>query len=207
LGKGFTLIELLIVVAIIAILAAIAMPNFLEAQARAKIARAMTDMRTVHLAHNAYQIDYNDILRDHNDTDWPQYIKDQMGYNQEFPGIVPDLVWKRNDNSLRRFYSLIAFRPLTTPVAYMSFKPIDPWSHVVPIGLDTREEPATVYAYWVIFCAGPDRVEGDWVRWYSPDGKAIKYDPTNGTISDGDIWRGEIFANRDLYFREYAYPM
>lgn len=57
--KAFTLIELLIVVAIIAILAAIAVPNFLEAQTRAKVSRVMADQRSYATALETYYIDNN----------------------------------------------------------------------------------------------------------------------------------------------------
>ena len=56
---GFTLIELLIVVAIIGILAAIAVPNFLNAQTRAKVARTESDMRAIDQAIRMYQLDNN----------------------------------------------------------------------------------------------------------------------------------------------------
>ncbi|NUN51586.1 MAG: prepilin-type N-terminal cleavage/methylation domain-containing protein [Planctomycetaceae bacterium] len=57
--KGFTLIELLIVVAIIAILAAIAVPNFLEAQVRSKVSRVQSDQRSMATALASYYVDNN----------------------------------------------------------------------------------------------------------------------------------------------------
>ncbi|MFB3787038.1 MAG: type II secretion system protein [bacterium] len=71
--KAFTLIELLIVVAIIGILAAIAVPNFLNAQVRAGVTRVKADFRTIMTALETYRLDNNDYppdLSGPNNEDW-----------------------------------------------------------------------------------------------------------------------------------------
>jgi len=96
-SDGFTLIELLIVVAIIGILAAIAVPNFLNAQTRAKVANAVSDMKTLETALEMYRMDNNHypLWRDASGT---------------------------NINPVNR--RLI---PLTTPTSYISSVPQDPF--------------------------------------------------------------------------------
>ena len=57
--KGFTLIELMIVVAIIGILAAIAIPNFLSYQLRAKRAEAPTNLKAIKVSEESYRAEYD----------------------------------------------------------------------------------------------------------------------------------------------------
>ncbi|MGC3991170.1 MAG: prepilin-type N-terminal cleavage/methylation domain-containing protein [Chthoniobacteraceae bacterium] len=58
---GFTLVEIMIVVAIIALLAAIAVPNFLRARKRSQASRVLQDLRVVDAAIDQYAIENNKI--------------------------------------------------------------------------------------------------------------------------------------------------
>ena len=195
--KAFTLIELLIVVAIIAILAAIAVPNFLEAQTRSKVTRAKADIRTLATALESYAIDYNKYPGDGAQYCWNYGIYPYDGY-----WYVPDTI--------------------TTPIAYItSAKLVDPFRVVVlTTSLNyrryrywyidmtwgkagTRPAPSSVlpflkmwYGSWKLNSAGPDRTYGPSYPTSSYPGNMysdlpIPYDATNGTVSSGDVMRSQ----------------
>src|SRR6266699_67714 len=73
---GFTLVEIMIVVAIIALLAAIAVPGFLRARKRSQASRILNDLRMIDAAVDQYAIETN---RSSGNpvaiTDWTNYLK------------------------------------------------------------------------------------------------------------------------------------
>ena len=73
---GFTLVEIMIVVAIIALLAAIAVPNFLRARKRSQATRCLEDLRIIDSAQDQYAIENNKSTGDSvNWTDVQAYLK------------------------------------------------------------------------------------------------------------------------------------
>ncbi len=185
--RAFTLIELLITVAIIAILAAIALPNFLEAQTRAKVARVRADLRTVITAIEAYRVDFNG---------YPPHSGTGLHFDAPFAHPVS-----------RRFI------PLTTPVAYITSVPQDPYSPTqindspsgdpladqydtydyvaVPDGAGHGSEISSGGA-WRIMSPGPDTIHAYGglpanTLFTTANINGVDYDPTNGSRSIGEL--------------------
>jgi prepilin-type N-terminal cleavage/methylation domain-containing protein len=141
---AFTLIELLIVVAIIGILAAIAVPNFLNAQTRAKVARCYADMKACTTAIQLFTTDKGKMLVDIRDDD-NQICLDRI--NKDFNGVgYCGGAGNRNN--------MAVLSPLTSPISYMSSLPRSPF---FPARLFTNtsgnneafgRQGNDVYAYW-----------------------------------------------------------
>jgi prepilin-type N-terminal cleavage/methylation domain-containing protein len=73
---GFTLVEIMIVVAIIALLAAIAVPGFLRARKRSQASKILNDLRMIDAAVDQYAIETNRQTGNTvGTTDWTNYVK------------------------------------------------------------------------------------------------------------------------------------
>lgn len=188
-SHGFTLIELLIVVAIIGILASIAIPNFLLSQARAKVARAQSDLQAIATALEMYRLDNSDYPAmseqgfaggpppiQGSELKWwyvPDVLSSPVSYlsksnilcpfggNYDKAPFFPDEIWRRYG------YENIAEMIAKAQSGWVIFQ----WRY-----------PAHAIAWsgpWRLQCVGPDKI-------WNP---SVTYDPSNGVISDGDIIR------------------
>ena len=89
--KGFTLIELMIVIAIIGILAAIAIPQFNAYRARSYNAGALSDLRNIQTAMEAYYVDFQHYPKDITPTETETDLTTNYGY-QPTNGVAGGLI-------------------------------------------------------------------------------------------------------------------
>ena len=188
LPKAFTLIELLIVVAIIAILAAIAVPNFLEAQVRAKVSRVKADHRAFALAIESYHLDHNR---------YPSVFT-------SIPDLTTPVAYITSSVVLDPFG--VAFDPTYpgTLYGYANLKEaIFVGGFIAPVATSQENLIRIQENFWMITGRGPDTflevldenaghvitlTSGRRFFTKMQQGTLI-YDATNGTVSVGDIVR------------------
>ena len=186
---AFTLIELLIVVAIIGILAAIAVPNFLNARIRANAARSFADLRMLDDQISIRYFDTNLWLIDGLDqgvNDRCRFYENTAWFGKTCPAAIGS---SRCKSGVEPHFNGQIWMMLTTPVNYIGSIPTDPFANGLFYGYEDRgcaNSPAC--PHWLVFAGGPDGDHGDW-----RDRTAEAYSPSNGLASNGDIWRAHVF--------------
>jgi prepilin-type N-terminal cleavage/methylation domain-containing protein len=218
--KGFTLIELLIVVAIIAILAAIAVPNFLEAQVRAKVSRVKNDQRSLATGIESYYVDNNTYplsARAGNQR------ANQANYNSGLATARGDTNAATILNNVDTFSlqnppatGAAGIATLTTPVAYITSYFADPFADFKGATFGYYDDQFGSRNGWILWSPGPDTDAASYTDLGSPGSASplvetlynsavaqpsppliafqtttisTTYDSTNGTVSQGDVWR------------------
>ncbi|RJP21093.1 MAG: prepilin-type N-terminal cleavage/methylation domain-containing protein [Candidatus Omnitrophota bacterium] len=193
--KAFTLIELLIVVAIIGILAAIAVPNFLNAQTRAKIARCKSDLKALSTAQEMYQLDNNRYtypFRLHPLTSPINYIAGVPSdvfspYHQAASAnseVGAQFTWYRYvyGTTDANWGGSRDLRTAHCADYYAYFPPFAMRSQAV--SLANASDCPTV---WLIKSFGPNTGQGGLTGGGNGDDFTLRYDPSNGLVSIGDI--------------------
>lgn len=222
--RAFTLIELLIVVAIIAILAAIAVPNFLEAQTRAKVSRTKADMRTSQTALETYRIDHNSYPNAHrfgialsNNNGGP-HILERLSTPVAYlstallkdPFIIRGRYNAASATVIKNLRNATGVNPTTDAAARYNSYIYQSWNneqrYVLPpdgfsdAGLNTKS------LAWLLHSCGPDGNYYNLGGVLANDGAArtgdcthFIYDATNGTVSRGSVFRagGQASSSRN----------
>ncbi len=179
-SKGFTLIELLIVVAIIGILAAIAVPNFLNAQVRANVARVQGDFKAISTAMEMYRIENNSYPGDH-DLDTAIFGQQTGLFKLTFPVSYMNSV-PYDPFIVKIFKGMSVFNRDAVNGYSDNYIP----AYEVGSGADNadsiRRQAYSMLSY------GPDNRVDLFTHDNFPFGiKFHPYSPSNGTKSNGDI--------------------
>jgi general secretion pathway protein G len=191
--KGFTLIELLIVVAIIGILAAIAVPNFLNAQTRAKVARCKSDLKALGTSQEMYYLDNNRYT-------YPfrlHPLTSPINYISTIPkDVFPSQYMTANANSEAgaqfTWYRYVYGAPDNWggDAGLRTAQCADHYAYFAPFA--TRSEAVTLAAngcntVWLIKSFGPNAGKTSIAGNNNGDDFTLRYDPSNGLISMGDL--------------------
>ena len=179
--KSFTLIELLIVVAIIGILAAIAVPNFLNAQIRAKIARMEGDIKALSTAMEAYRLDNNDYPNSSTagvsqSLTRMEELLEPVAYMTSIPVDPFNLHGIPNHLSAKEY---IYHNDTASEWPKNVFEDLRRHHY----GPDKR------YPKWIIIGHGPDKTTQDFDQGGSIPWGAVAYAASNGLVSRGDVFR------------------
>ena len=165
--RGFTLIELLIVVAIIAILAAIAVPNFLEAQTRSKVSRVKSDQRSLATAIETYYVD-NNTYPAHTQTRSFQW--DANGANAQPTGAT------NVRPTFRRYTGAGSALSITTPISYVTSVFVDAFP--IKQGQSFGYYAPATGSDWLLASPGPS------LSWSTPG--------VLNTTGTANIWPGGV---------------
>ncbi len=192
--SAFTLIELLIVVAIIGILAAIAVPNFLDAQLRAKVAKTEAEMRSFVTACEMYRLD-NGRYFPH--AGWPssvihvawqnKYITTPIAYVAEQPrDLFQDVINPSDTGAWDLTFGMYHLESIYKPDGSFYVPAMDPRLRVPNNPADVARGLAGKPDAFELWSIGPNQKLDYYVSGSGIDG-FVYYRPSNGIRSVGDI--------------------